>query len=404
MLSNKMHGDQELLRSYRQGSETAFGQLVCRYINLVHSAALRRVNGNAEMAKDIAQIVFTDLARKAHWLPENVVLAGWLHHATGFAAGHVVRAECRRKAREQEAALMNSTELDTIPDWDRIRPMLDRALDKLSATDRDALVLRFFEQHSLAEVGSQLGLSEDAARKRVHRALDKVRVSLARQGVGVTSAVLATCVSANAVQLAPVGMAVALTSTALSGVAAKTTTLLSLLKIMTMTKLKLAIFGAIVLVGVTTPLIVHYRDRLKEQLTGAESGAEPAHAPEYFRQLHQMAEAKEKDVKALGLAFRMYAGDHNDQFPTNLGAISGYFGKGRLALTGTNEIDLFYRGPIAELVTNSDQGRFILFRDRQAWAGPDGKPTRVYGMGDGSVQTIESDDNFQSWERAHSFR
>ena len=116
---------------------------------------------------------------------------------------------------------MNSTELDTTPDWDRIRPMLDKALDKLSATDRDALVLRFFDQHSLAEVGRQLGLSEDAARKRIHRALDKVRVSLARQGVGVTSAVLATCVSANAVQLAPAGMAVALTSTALSGAAAK---------------------------------------------------------------------------------------------------------------------------------------------------------------------------------------
>src|SRR5690242_3544412 len=134
-----MLDDQELLKSYaEEGSDAAFGDLVARYVNLVHSAALRRVNGDLELARDVAQIVFTDLARKARWLPTSVVLAGWLHRATRFAAGHVLRAEHRRKAREQEAVLMNSNEGEPGLDWDRIRPILDTALDGLSRTDRDA--------------------------------------------------------------------------------------------------------------------------------------------------------------------------------------------------------------------------------------------------------------------------
>jgi RNA polymerase sigma factor (sigma-70 family) len=400
-----MLDDHELLRNYReQGSEEAFGQLVSRYINLVHSAALRRVGGNVELAKDVAQIVFTDLAKKACRLPKKVVLAGWLHHATRFAAGHVARSEYRRKSREQEAVLMNSMQSDTTPDWERIKPMLDSALDRLSATDRDALVLRFFEHNSLSEVGQRLGLTEDAARKRVHRALDKLRTRLARQGVAVTGAALGICVSANAVQLAPHGMAITLTTTAL-GAAAKSGTLLTFLKILTMTKLKLGLITAIVIVAVTTPLIVHYRTGLKLETSPLQTPREqPTHSADYFQRLHQMAGSKETDVKALGLAFRIYATEHNDRFPTNLKAAEPYLTDGKLSQTESNEIEIFYQGPLPELASDPNQGKFILFRDRQSWPGPDGKPTRVYGMGDGSVQTIESDDNFKSWEAAHSFR
>jgi hypothetical protein len=205
--------------------------------------------------------------------------------------------------------------------------------------------------------------------------------------------------------MAPDGMAVTLTTKALLGAASKSGTLLTLLKIMTMTKLKVGVISAILIVGITTPLVVHYRARLRlEQASSPLQTSQPVHSPQYYDQLHQMAGGKEKDVKTLGLAFHMYASDHNDQFPTNLEAVSSYFGKGKLSLTGTNDIDLFYQGPLAELGSNTDQGKFILFRDRQAWPGPDGKPTRVYGMADGSVQTLESDDNFKSWESAHSFR
>jgi hypothetical protein len=296
-------------------------------------------------------------------------------------------------------------ESDTTRDWEQIRPMLDTALDGLSAADRDALVLRFFERHSLAQVGQRLGLTEDAARKRVHRALDKLRTRLDRQGLVVTCAALGMCISANAVQMAPDGIAVTLTSTALSGAAAKSGALLTLLKILTMTKLKLGLISAIVIVVVTTPLIVHYRASLKlgtsRQLS--PSREQPPHSAEYFQRLHQMAADKERDVKALGRAFHIYASEHNDQFPTNLEAVETYLSDGKLSPT-EREIEIYYQGPLAELGSNPNQGEFILFRDKQAWAGPDGKPARVYGMGDGSVQTIESDDNFKSWEAPHSFR
>ena len=289
---------------------------------------------------------------------------------------------------------MNSLQSNTSPDWDQIRPVLDAALDRLSVSDRDALVLRFFEQRSLAEVGQRLGLSEDAARKRVGRALDRLRTRLARQGAHVTLAGLATCVSANALQMAPQDMPAALTTTALSGATGKGATLLTILNIMTMTKLKIGLISAILIVSITTPLIVHNRGGLKQVTSGVVSRShdQPSHAPDYFRRLHQMAGDQERNMKELLLAFHTYASEHNDQFPTNLQAAASYLTDEKVSQTDRNQIEIFYQGPLAELGSNTEQGKFILFRDKRTWPGPDGKPTRVYGMGDGSVQTIESDD------------
>src|SRR6266446_2380915 len=147
-----MLNDEQLLRRYAaDGSEAAFGELVSRYVNLVYSAALRRAGGDAHLAQDVAQLVFTDLARKAGSLPPEVVLAGWLHRATRFAAAELIRSERRRKRREQEAVVMNISE--STSDWEQIRPLLDEALDELSRTDRDAVILRFMEQRSFSEVG-----------------------------------------------------------------------------------------------------------------------------------------------------------------------------------------------------------------------------------------------------------
>jgi len=161
--------DKQLLRFYvENGSEAAFASLVERHLNLVYSAAMRQVR-NPDMARDVVQQVFTDLARKAPFLPNRVIIAGWLHQATVFAAAGLIRTEMRRKAREQEAMQM----LDTnSPDhWNRLAPLLDAALDQLAARDRDVLLLRFFEGRSLRELGLVLGLGEEAARKRVSRAL-----------------------------------------------------------------------------------------------------------------------------------------------------------------------------------------------------------------------------------------
>jgi RNA polymerase sigma factor (sigma-70 family) len=223
-----MDDDRQLLRRYAaDGSETAFRELVARHVNLVYSAALRCTGGDAQFAQDVAQLVFTDLARKARSLPENVVLPGWLHRATRYAAAQLLRTERRRTAREQEAVTMNSilSDTDSDPthrsptdaDWAQIRPLLDQALDELDDDDRDALVLRFFEQRSLAEVGHALGANEDAVRKRVTRALEKLRADLVRRGITTTAATLSAVISVNAVHSAPVGLAAALSTSAVAG-------------------------------------------------------------------------------------------------------------------------------------------------------------------------------------------
>ena len=104
-----MLDDHQLLARYvGDGSEAAFCELVERYVDLVYSAALRRTGGDTHLAHDVAQLVFTDLARKARSIPKNVVLAGWLHRATRFAAAQLLRTERRRQSREQEAAEMSS--------------------------------------------------------------------------------------------------------------------------------------------------------------------------------------------------------------------------------------------------------------------------------------------------------
>src|ERR1700722_6988459 len=153
-----MSDDRQLLRSFAADrSEAAFGRLVTRHLPLVYSAALRQSGGDTHLAQDVAQQVFTDLARKAPGLSENVVLPGWLHRASVFAARQVLRGERRRRAREQHAVAMNT--LQPGPDhrdWQQIRPLLDEALDGLSRADRDVLLLRFFEQQSMAQIGERL--------------------------------------------------------------------------------------------------------------------------------------------------------------------------------------------------------------------------------------------------------
>src|SRR5580698_9128414 len=149
--------DHQLLRSFtREHSESAFAELVARHLPLVYSAALRQTGGDIHAAKDVAQLVFVDFARKAQGLSENVILAGWLHRATIFAARQILRGDRRRREREQQAVTMNAPASDTENDWQQIRPLLDEALDRLNKADRDALLLRFFEQQSFAQIGTNL--------------------------------------------------------------------------------------------------------------------------------------------------------------------------------------------------------------------------------------------------------
>ncbi|MBX3731097.1 MAG: sigma-70 family RNA polymerase sigma factor [Verrucomicrobiae bacterium] len=190
-----MRTDAQLLQEYaRSGSEPAFGELVTRHAGMVHAAALRQT-GNPDWAEEVTQAVFVLLARKAGSLSPDTILAGWLMRATRFAASDLLRGERRRLARETTAFQMNDpSESGSASEsgrlWDRIAPVLDACLARLREGDRNALLLRYFQNRSLAEIGASLGIAEDAARKRVTRALDRLRSELARDGTVASVAAL----------------------------------------------------------------------------------------------------------------------------------------------------------------------------------------------------------------------
>src|SRR3989442_291478 len=205
---------------------------------------------DAQHAEDVTQSVFVALAQHARQLTDHAVLSGWLHRTTQNLAANAVRSDVRRRAREQEAATMNellSAEPDAI--WDHIAPHLDEALGELNEGDRDAVLLRYFERKSAREMAQTLGTSEDAAQKRVGRAVERLREFFAKRGITVGASGLVVVITANAVQAAPVGLAARLCRASLAGAAAGSGTF-SLLKLMTVTKLKLGVVSAVVVTGV----------------------------------------------------------------------------------------------------------------------------------------------------------
>ena len=254
--------DIALLKQFAEnGYEPAFAEIVSRHVNLVYSAALRKV-GDAHAAREISQAVFIILARKPKSLGAKTVLSGWLHQTTRLTAANYLRGEIRRQKREQEAFMQSTLNEDTNETWLQIAPVLDDAISRLGAKDRDVIVLRFFENKSLDEVGAAMNTSEDAAKMRVNRALEKLRKFFAKRGGIFSAAAIAGAVSANSVQAAPVGLAKTISAVAIAKGAAATTSTLTLvkgaLKIMTWTKVKMAIVaGVAVLLAVGTTTAVH---------------------------------------------------------------------------------------------------------------------------------------------------
>src|SRR5205085_3577490 len=168
-----------------------------------YPAALRRL-GNPQAAEEIAQAVFCSLAQKAWHLPRHKPLIGWLYQTTCFKASNYWRGECRRRRKEEEAVLMNIIDHCPSGPWEEIAPVVDEAIGQLNERDRLTVLLRFFEGKSLLEVGKALGVSEDAARMRINRSLDKLRDLLLRQGVHCSALVLATVLLEHTVQAVPV--------------------------------------------------------------------------------------------------------------------------------------------------------------------------------------------------------
>ncbi|HXB58854.1 MAG TPA: sigma-70 family RNA polymerase sigma factor [Candidatus Acidoferrales bacterium] len=459
-----MSDDRQLLRRFaEERSEAAFGELVTRHLPLVYSTAIRQAGGDEHLAKDVAQLVFTDLARKAPGLSENIILAGWLHRATIFAARQTLRGDRRRREREQQAVIMNAVQSESeSADWQQIRPLLDEALDRLGKADRDALLLRFFEQQSFSQIGANLGGSEDAARKRITRALEKLRTILQKHGVTTTVAALSTVVSANAIQTVPVGLASVLTNTSLA--AAATGTTFTLLKIMTATQLKLGL-GALVVAGATTAFVVQHQmqskllaenqslrqqlaqlqndnNDLSNRLTDAsdakkltddqfnellrlrgevgrlrqktnelgesqaslenslreEQARQPAEDDSARDRQRQMFEAKASDAKNMAIDQIYYANDHQGQYPTNVNQLDAY--TNRFPVSGTNDFQIVFQGSRSEI---SNPANVIVVQEPDAWPTFDGKWGKVYGFADGHAELhTTADGNFDAFELQHS--
>ena len=229
-----MKDDAELLRAYAENrSETAFAEFVGRRIGFVYATALRVLAGNTHSAQDVTQAVFVLVASKPAALARHGRPAGWLHATTCNLSRKLVREACRRASREQEAARMSEIENDNnnssgggggaglethAPDMapGTLRPMLDEVLGALRASDREAVLLRFFEGLPFAAIGAKLSMPEDAARMRVTRAVEKMRAAFAKRGVTSSAAALGALMIAEAAQVPPAGLAASVSAGAMA--------------------------------------------------------------------------------------------------------------------------------------------------------------------------------------------
>jgi hypothetical protein len=347
-------------------------------------------------------------------------------------------------------------------DWENLRPMLDDAMHELKETDREAILLRYFENQPFIQVGAKLGLNENAARMRIERALEKLRHIFTKRGV-TTATALASVISANAIQIAPVNLAVTLTT---ASIATAGTGTFTLLKIMTATKFKFAI-SALVVAGATTAFVIQNQaqeklraknESLTQQIARLQTDnenfsnqlanvvdskklsddqfnellklrgevgvlrrqvGEIGKLREENQQLHAQATNKtqgfqlsEKDyfrlqgmknvdgAKEIGLGMLLYANDHNGLFPTNL--IDQLVG----AELTTNNIEDINKFELlnADVPNAHDKyPKMTVLREQVPRKYPKGAWERIYGLADGSVQTAYSDDgNFDAWEKANT--
>ena len=218
--------DRQLLRQFTQhNSQEAFAALTARYLSLVYSVCRRELD-DADLAEDVTQAVFLILARKAPSLRREVVLSGWLFQTARFAARNARTQETRRKAYEAKAAdTLREQQMDTEDAaWAEIEPLLNQSLASLRDAERECVLLRFFQGMSFAEAGAALGMSEEAARKRVTRSLEKMRQFFVKNGVVIPAAALAVLLTAHAAKAVPTGLAPAIAWSTSGVLAGHTTT------------------------------------------------------------------------------------------------------------------------------------------------------------------------------------
>jgi RNA polymerase sigma factor (sigma-70 family) len=269
-----MTSDLDLLRQFaREDSQEAFREIVRRHLNLVYSAALRQVH-SPQLAEEVAQSVFADLARDARKLKPDTILTAWLYTVARRTAIDALRRESRRQLREHVAMEMNAMNA-TADDWAQIAPLLDDAMAALEETDRAAILLRYFENKSLREVGESLAISDDAAQKRVSRAVDSLRAFFTKEKLTVGAAAVTALISANAVQSAPVGLTATI-SAALAGTAVQTSTLMVTTKTIAVTTLqKSLITAALAMVAGAGIYAAHKNAGLRDEMQSLQQQQAP---------------------------------------------------------------------------------------------------------------------------------
>jgi RNA polymerase sigma factor (sigma-70 family) len=290
--------DLELLKQYaRDGVESAFAEIVRRHVNLVYSAAQRQVRSQ-QLAEEVAQSVFTDLAQNAKRLAADTILTAWLYQVTRRTAIDVVRRESRRQLREQIATEMNLMNA-TAEDWTQIEPLLDEAMEALDTTDRTAVLLRYFENQSFREVGERLGTSDDAAQKRVSRAVERLREFFSKRGVAVGASGLAAVISANAIQAAPAGLALTIsTASTIGATSAVAATTATVTKVIAMTTLQKSLIATAIIVAAGAGI---YQARQTSQLRQANEVLEEKRA-DMAQQVESLQREREEASNRLTLA------------------------------------------------------------------------------------------------------
>jgi RNA polymerase sigma factor (sigma-70 family) len=401
--------------------------------------------------------VFVDLARKAGGLNGASNLSGWLYTSARFAALKLVRSEQRRSAREQEAHAMSELAQNAAPepDWSRLEPVLDDAMHELKDADREALLLRYFENRALADVGARLGISENAARMRVDRAVEKLRGLLARRGIS-SAAGLAAALSTNAVQAAPVGLAASVAGVSIAAATASGGGMF-ITKLIVMTKIKLAL-GTLAAIGGAAVIVMQHQSLAQQRQANqalqdrvaqleADAAQNPAPAPrpaqtqreapssELLRlrgevgalrqqqsnaQQQQQRQAQQAKIeldqtqaqkqfdsnrvlminslRQILVGAMINAQDHSGAFPTNfesmtkeLGGVAG------LDASRLDEFEFVNPGTVASASSSTT----CLFREKTPKHGPDGQWYRAYGFADGHAQILKSPDgNFDAVEKS----